>query len=192
MSLNCWHFIGASSWGESDEEEDAPSSQDQDLDLTPPQSMEDLLVVKEVEAARCFKNWRKMYETIKWNEYSEHSDAVLSDHFDIVEDLMKMDIEKVYTKLIKTDPMKTKYGWLPLMATCSNEGNIGALNAESYAERVISQASLVMTDGNTLLSDEETEWLLVLRMNRKFMEYMRANYSHLIANQCKMTTVTDD
>lgn len=150
------------------------------------------MVVKEVEAARCFKNWRKMYETIKWNEYSEHYDAVLSDHFDIVEDLMKMDIEKVYTKLIKTDPMKTKYGWLPLMATCSNEGNIGALNAESYAERVISQASLVMTDGNTLLSDEETEWLLVLRMNRKFMEYMRANYSHLIANQCKMTTVTDD
>ena len=154
--------------------------------------MEDLLVVKEVEAARCFKNWRKMYETIKWNEYSEHYDAVLSDHFDIVEDLMKMDIEKVYTKLIKTDPMKTKYGWLPLMATCSNEGNIGALNAESYAERVISQAILVMTDGNTLLSDEETEWLLVLRMNRKCMEYMRANYSHLTANQCKMTTVTDD
>ena len=30
-----------------------------------------------------------------------------------------------------------------------------------------------VTDGNTLLSDEELEMLVILRMNRDFMIYMR-------------------
>ena len=33
--------------------------------------------------------------------------------------------------------------------------------------------NLVMTDGNTLLSDTELEMLVILRMNRDFMKYMR-------------------
>ena len=63
-------------------------------------------------------------------------------------------------------------GLIPLMASCS-KGQIGALNAESFCERVLSQANLVMTDGNTLLSDEELEMIVILRMNREFMEFMR-------------------
>ena len=31
----------------------------------------------------------------------------------------------------------------------------------------------MFTDGRTLLSDEELEMVVVLRMNRKFMDYMR-------------------
>ena len=53
------------------------------------------------------------------------------------------------------------FGFLPYMAGCS-DGQIGALNAESFAERVISGANLVMTDGNTLLGDKELEMLLRL------------------------------
>jgi hypothetical protein len=33
-----------------------------------------------------------------------------------------------------------------------------------------------MTDRNTKLSDEELEMLVVLRMNRKWMMFMRENY----------------
>ena len=62
------------------------------------------------------------------------------------------------------------------MASCSN-GQIGALNAESFCERVISAANLVVSDGNTLLSDKHVTMLTVLRMSRDFMEYMRANYN---------------
>jgi len=36
-----------------------------------------------------------------------------------------------------------------------------------------------MTDGNTLLGDEELEMLVILRMNRDFMKFMRDNYSDL-------------
>jgi hypothetical protein len=71
------------------------------------------------------------------------------------------------------------FGLLPLMASCS-DGQIGALNADSFAERAISGANLIMTDGNTLLpcslDSKVLEMMVVLRMNRKFMLFMRENY----------------
>ena len=47
------------------------------------------------------------------------------------------------------------------MAGCS-KGQIGALKAESFCERVLSQANLVMNEGNTLLSDAELDMPVVL------------------------------
>jgi hypothetical protein len=61
------------------------------------------------------------------------------------------------------------------LASCS-EGQIGALNAGSFAERVISGANLVVTDGSTLLDDKALEMLVVLRMDQKFMLFMREHY----------------
>ena len=37
----------------------------------------------------------------------------------------------------------------------------------------------VMSDGNSLLLDDELEMLVILRMNRKFMEFMRKHYPDL-------------
>ena len=51
-----------------------------------------------------------------------------------------------------------------------------ALNAGSFCERGLSAGNLIMTKGNTLLSDEKVEMLIILRMNRHFMEFMRAEY----------------
>ena len=34
-----------------------------------------------------------------------------------------------------------------------------------------------MTNGNTLLGDQMLEMLVVLRMNREFMEFMRKDYA---------------
>ena len=62
------------------------------------------------------------------------------------------------------------------MAGCC-DGHIGDLNAESFAERVVSCSNLVMTNGNTLLGDKMLEMLVVLRMNREFMEFMRREYA---------------
>ena len=42
---------------------------------------------------------------------------------------------------------------------------------------MLSAANLVVTKGNTLLSDPEVEMACVLRVNRPFMEYMRENYN---------------
>ena len=55
-------------------------------------------------------------------------------------------------------------------------GLIGALNAESFAERVNSGAKLILTTLNANLSDEDLEKLVVLRMNRNFMPYMSKHY----------------
>eukprot|EP00965_Chrysotila_dentata_P194822 6176609-Pleurochrysis_carterae.AAC.1 len=41
---------------------------------------------------------------------------------------------------------------------------------------MLSCANVVMTDGNTLLKDDELEMLVLLRINRAFMREMRANY----------------
>ena len=56
------------------------------------------------------------------------------------------------------------------------KGQIGALNAESYSERVNSMGKLVLTDGNSLLGDEDTEILVVICMNRYYIWFMCDNY----------------
>ena len=43
-----------------------------------------------------------------------------------------------------------------------------------------------------MLSDEELEWLVVLRINSSFMEFMRENYlSEIIKTQPSNMTVVD-
>ena len=82
-------------------------------------------------------------------------------------------------------------GYIPLMASCSS-GQLGALNAESFCERVLSCANDVLTEGNTLLSDEELEMLVVLRMNRKFMKFMRQHYSDLLTEHFGRTIIKEE
>ena len=81
---------------------------------------------------------------------------------------------------------------IPLMATASY-GQIGALNAESYCERVLSCANDVLTKGmNTVLKDEELELLVILRMNRDFMKFMRKHYKHLTKDHFGRTVIDPD
>ena len=61
------------------------------------------------------------------------------------------------------------------MAGCC-DGQMGALNADGYSERINSAAKLIMTNQNTRLNDEDLEKLVVLRMNRDFIVFMRDNY----------------
>ena len=48
--------------------------------------------------------------------------------------------------------------------------------AASFCERVNSCANLVVTEGNSLLSTDEIDMLVVLRMNKVFIGFMRQNY----------------
>ena len=65
----------------------------------------------------------------------------------------------------------------------------GALNAESFIERIFSCAGVVMDEGNTLLSDDYLEKLTLLRMNKKFMGFMRAHHNDIAQQEFKMTVV---
>jgi len=68
--------------------------------------------------------------------------------------------------------------YVSLMASSSG-GQIGALCAESFCERILSETNDVCHDGNTLLDREEINMLVVLRMNREFIQHMRENYPKL-------------
>ena len=90
-------------------------------------------------------------------------------------DLMPLDVGHLYREIAAKDIDRKIYGYIPAMASCSY-GQIGALTAESFCERVLSTANMVLTEGNTLLGDEELSMLVVLRMNRQFMDFMRTHY----------------
>ena len=100
-------------------------------------------------------------------------------------DLMTLPMGKLYKDMSKNP----KFGFLPRTAHAS-KGQIGALNAESFCERCLSFANTVMTDGNTLLSNEEVEMLTVLHMNEDFMEYMRARRPKLSQQRLNQTVVS--
>ena len=65
-----------------------------------------------------------------------------------------------------------KFGYLPMMVVTT----LGALNAESFCERVLSCVKLVVSDLHVRLKAEEIRMLVMLWMNREFMEYMRVTY----------------
>jgi hypothetical protein len=71
----------------------------------------------------------------------------------------------------------------------SSRGQIGALCAESFCERILSCANDVCSEDNTGLGCEEINMLVVLRMNREFMEFMRLNYASASAQLHNMTLV---
>ena len=63
------------------------------------------------------------------------------------------DVEKNYENTHQKVAERAKFRFSPLNAGCC-DGQIGAVNAESFAERIISCAKLAMADGNTLLNDK--------------------------------------
>lgn len=110
---------GARAW--SDEEEESVG----ELEGEPPDEM----MLRDgylSEARRFFKAWRRL--PIDWPK--EFPDAKLQAPFDLVNDLMPLDIGQLYRKIHETDADRKTYGWLPLMASCS-VGQLGALNAET-------------------------------------------------------------
>lgn len=98
--------------------------------------------------------------------------------YDVMADLLDADMFKVYSDMLRSETLRiqqrkpTKFGYLPMMAVAT----LGVLNAESFCERVLSCLKLVVTDLHVRLKADEIRMLVMLRMNREFMEYMRATY----------------
>ena len=53
--------------------------------------------------------------------------------------------------------------------------------ASSFCERINSAAKAVLTAGRTLLDEEELEMVVVLRVNKVFMAYMKEKHPGLVA-----------
>ena len=124
----------------------------------------------EIEFQGAFKKWKKyspdwleLYPTLKGYDAN------------LIDDFMPLDLKPMLDHLEKENK-GGKFGYLPLIMGCS-VGQLGALNAESFAERVNSAAKLLIDDKNTSLADPLIDKLVVLRMNKSFMEFMRSNKS---------------
>ena len=81
-------------------------------------------------------DWRK--------EYPQAPLPPKPEPLDTVNDLMDLPMGKLYEKIIKSDDGCKLYGHIPLMAS-SSPYEIGALNAESFCERVLRCAGHVLT-----------------------------------------------
>ncbi len=85
---------------------------------------------------------------------------------------------KVYSDILRSESLRiqhgksAKFGYLPTMTVAT----LGTLNGESFCESVLSCVKLVVSDLHVSLKSEEIRMLVMLRMNREFMEYMRTSY----------------
>ena len=148
---------------DSDEER---MSDDEDIDAEP--SDEDILA-KDIEDASIefrsvFKQWKRY--TPDWLKiYPSLNDRGIN--LSIIDDFMALDLKPMIDD-IKKENKAGKFGYLPLMMGCS-------VGQESFAERVNSAAKLLVDNKNTALADNLIDQLVVLRMNRSFMEFMRSH-----------------
>ncbi len=134
-----------------------------------------------------FRAWRNHPPKVNWGKVDPNFSIRDPTAPDMLE-LMGMNISSLYKRL--EEEGVSDFGHLPAMASCA-KGQLGALNAESFCERCLSCANLIVIDGNTLLVDEEVTMLVVLCINVEFMKVMRAHYGNLIAQQPWKMTIVD-
>ena len=128
------------------------------------------------EALHKFRAWLTYAGQIKWDEEFPGRN-IPKNRADIkpMEHLIGLPVGKMYLKIFETDPLRNNFGYLPYMAICS-KGQIGALQAESFCERVFSIAKGVINDGNTGLDDDYIDKVTTLRANERFMKFMKENH----------------
>jgi len=118
---------------------------------------------------RHWKQYRPNWQLLYPKELGEKERLV------IIDDLMELDLKPMMDQL-EQDNLGNKFGCVPLMMGCSI-GQLGALPAESWAERVNSVGKLVIDVRKTRLRADMIDKLITLRMNTAFMEFMRLHYS---------------
>ena len=116
--------------------------------------------ILEEEAKRVHKNFR--HRRVEWAALYPEVEYFQDGEIDMM-DLLTLPIGKVYNQMIEEDKGETisNYGLIPLMTNAS-KFQIGCLNSESHNERMISVGNDMVTEVNTLLSDNKIDMHVVL------------------------------
>ena len=137
--------------------------------------------------------WQKLGKTIDYGALVGDADRLPARgkkwrELDAVKDLLNINIIPLLTNLAESG----QYGFLPKLALSV----IGKNQSSSFCERINSAGKLVMTDGRTLLGKKHLEMCVVLRINKKFMQYMKKKYKalgkELIKQFAKDTGITPE
>ena len=87
------------------------------------------------------------------------------------------------------DPLREQINLLPHMAT-GLRASIDLVPASAFNVRINSEASIVLTTCTSLMSAEELNMMVALRVNREYMKYMRKYYLYLHRSSFNMM-ITD-
>ena len=91
---------------------------------------------------------------------------------DVYDNLWGIDMRILMDHLIERNGINRIFGYLPEM--CKNSPcQLGALTSESFSERMISAANLLVTTHSLHLDHDHIDKVVVLRMNKRFMERVR-------------------
>jgi hypothetical protein len=183
-------FVQQSSWSDGDSEDDGESSAaaaaaaaaanaKPDDDENSPENVAARRRQFEIDATAAAAAWYKA--GINWQETFPEAD--LPPDADLIA-LLQLNPGAAYKRFQK----EGAYGWIPSMALCQ----LGAVNAESFCERVFSCAKKVLPEGRTLLSSEELEMVVLLRMNEEFMKYMRVTHPTVVKEKFGRTVVRSE
>jgi len=164
MGLGTRDSVAGCGWGASSDEDEVVVLTVEDREL-----MEKAL---EAECTAALKRWVAYGRDLDFTPYlkdrvtkpaaGKTPDVVMLDtdvspvpqkNYDLMGDLLEADILMLFRQVLREEESLVKvggqaqFGYLPRMALA----NIGAMNAESFCERILSCASLVVTDLHTSL-----------------------------------------
>ena len=121
-------------------------------------------------------SWRKKFSSEELGGYC-HADGEGIDPF---KHLMNLPVPKMMS-ILECENKNGRFGYL--LDMCKNSRcQLGALLSQSFAERMNSNANLLVTKNRTLLDDELIDMLVVLRMNKEFMELVRKRVAQTYFN----------
>ena len=133
-----------------------------------------------IEYQKVIKEWVKY--RVPWRELYKEINIANDKTPDPFDDLMNLPSQPLLEHLQQNNKnLNNIFGFLPLMCKAS-PCQLGALNAQSFAERMISIGNLIITKKRTQLDDIVIKQLVVLQMNRKFMEFARENRKVLLSH----------
>ena len=169
-------------FGDSDSHSDSDSDSSNEMPLAIDEQRQ--VRIDALEGAREFKmvikkwvrwkpDWKKLFPSHQFTTKRNEDTGVETLAPDPVEELIHIDMS-VLMKWIEwhNEENKNVFGYLPMMCRLS-PCQLGALNAQSFVERMNSCAKLIVSDKRTNLDHGLIDKLVVLRMNLKFMIYCR-------------------
>ena len=93
--------------------------------------------------------------------------------YDLMDEMQFVDMKVLMKEAERLSASQNnKFKLLPLMAKCS-KFQLGALVSQSFAERMNSAGKHIVTDNRTQLDQDMIDKLVILHMNKRFMEYSR-------------------
>ena len=146
------------------EEVSANSDEEGERDIGNEDFLDETFINRKTEFDNVIKLWIRYmpdWKTLYPEELGDKTTIVVTD------------LDRVDLKVLMEDIGENhNYGLLPFMMK-SSRGQLGALNAKSFSERINSASKIVLDEGNCRMGYDMLNKLVTLRMNRKFMESRR-------------------